>query len=84
MNFEMAVDRARSFLAKMKGLDVEFGGRALIDWLDFEVKKTKDTEYQFDLICSFKENIFSDQIVHFYVRIDRIKGEVVDVQRVPQ
>jgi len=84
LNFEQAVDKAKTFLAKMKGYNIEFSGRLMIDWLDFEVEKQNETSDQFDLTCSFQENLFGDQRVKFFIRIDRVKGEVVDVQRISQ
>ena len=40
---EDAVIKAKEFISKMKGLDVELSGRRLIDWLDFELmEKTED------------------------------------------
>ena len=82
MNFEQAVDKAKSFLAKMKGYDIVFSSRLMIDWLDFEVEKEFEDLHIFDLKCSFQESIFSDQRAKFLVRINRDNGEVSDVKRI--
>ena len=83
MNLENAIDKAKGFFVKMKGLDIEFSGRPLIDWLNFEAVIEKETDYQFHLVCSFQENLFNDNRAKFKVIIDKDKGEIKGVQRIP-
>ena len=81
-NLEEAIEIAKSLLVKMKGLDTNFSGRPLIDWLDFEAVKDNETQRHYDIKCTFQENLFTPNKVSFRIRIDKSNGEIADVQRI--
>lgn len=81
-NLVEATEIAKAFLVKMKGLDILFSGRQLIDWLDFEAIKDNETQNHYDIKCTFQENLFTPNRISFKIRIAKSDGEIVDVQRV--
>lgn len=84
INLEKAVESAKTFLNKMKGLNVEFNGRPLMDWLDFEAVNEKEDSDNYYINCRFRENLFSTNRVSFRIKVSKETGEITDVKRVQE
>ncbi len=81
INLEQATEKAKSYLAKMKGYDLELQGRKLIDFLDFEVTHVEHFKDYFDLYVSLLDGLFSKNRAKFRLRISKENGEIIDVHR---
>ncbi len=84
VNLEKAINKAKTFLAEMKGMDVKLSNRPLIDWLNFEAIGKDNDEPNYDLICTFQENIFSEKKAKFIVSVNKDSGDIVNVKRIEE
>ncbi len=81
INLENAMDKAKEIIIKMKGLDMEFYGKPIIDWLNFETVKKDETETIFILKSSLNPNLFIPEQVSFEIHINKKTGELDDFKR---
>lgn len=83
INLETAMVEAKKFLEKMKGLNLDLGGRKYIDWLEFEVDNVEENDENFILKCKIKEDLFShkEEMVLFEFTVNKLTGEVDDFKR---
>ncbi len=82
ITLEDAVSKAKDFLMKMKGLDIEFAGRKLIDWLDFDASKEEETLEYYCLIINLIENMFSKNRVKYKIQVNKETGNVDDFKKI--
>ena len=66
----------------MKGLDIDFSGRKLIDWLNFEAENDEETNSDYTIICKFQENLFNPNRVTFRILVNKETGDIDDFKRV--
>ncbi len=62
VNLEEAIYKAKDFLAKMKGFDIEFQGRKIIDFLNFNNDNVNQESNVFKIFCSLQNGLFSDEM----------------------
>lgn len=82
INYKTAVGKAKDFITELKGLDVDFAGRKLVNWLNFDVEKKEESKDSYILYLSFYESLFTDKRIKYKVKINKETGEVEDGQRV--
>ena len=82
INAERAMEKSKEFLEKIKGLDLELGGRKLIDWLNFEAENDEETNSDYTIICKFQENLFNPNRVTFRILVNKETGDIDDFKRV--
>ncbi|MBA7518106.1 hypothetical protein ES705_10172 [subsurface metagenome] len=81
ISLEKALDKAKEVIINMKGLDTEFYGKPMIDWLDFETVKKRETEKSYILKSTFRANMFNTDKVSFEIHINKETGELDDFKR---
>ncbi len=81
ISLEKAMDKAKEIIIKMKGLDTEFYGKPIIDWLDFETVKIEETETTFILKSSLRPNLYVPEQVSFEIHVNKETGELDDFKR---
>ncbi len=81
INLEKAMDKAKEVIIKMKGLDTEFYGKPMIDWLNFETVKKDETETSFILKSSLRPIMFTPEQVSFEIHVNKETGELDDFKR---
>ena len=81
ISLEKAMDKAKEVLIKMKGLDTEFYGKPMIDWLDFETVKKDETETSYILKSSLRSNMFTPEQISFEIHVNKETGELDDFKR---
>lgn len=79
-----AAESAKSFIAKMKGLDTNLSGKRLIDYLDFTIVKTEDTEEAYILIEDFIAGLFLTNRVRFKIAVNKETGNVEKIEKIDQ
>lgn len=84
ITLEEALNSAKSFIAKMKGLDIELQGRALIEYLDFVVVRKEDTPNHFSLFINFQNSIFGSGRSSFRVDVNKETGVVEDIEKISE
>ncbi|MFB6245114.1 MAG: hypothetical protein ABEJ03_02085 [Candidatus Nanohaloarchaea archaeon] len=78
---EDATNSVKSYMADLKGADVEVSGRQLIDWLDFDVLETKKDDGKFLLKVEIKESMFSDRRNRYRVVYNPENDSIEDFAR---
>jgi hypothetical protein len=79
---EKALTTAKSFIAKMKGLDIELNGRPLIDYLDFTPLKTEETPQHYLLFVEFISGLYNQNRVQFKIKVNKETEEVEDIEKI--
>ena len=82
VNLVQATDIVKSYLAKMKGYDIEIQDRLVIDFLDFEVYNVNQTSDSFLLFVSMLDGLLSGKRIKFQVKLLKENGEITDVKRI--
>ncbi len=82
VTLEDATINSKNYLAKMKGLDIDFSGRPIIDYLDFTVLKSEETTENYILSVDFISGMFSAMRSRFKLKIDKKTGIVKEVERI--
>lgn len=82
INLEEAIYKAKDFLTKIKGFDVEFQGRKIIDFLNFNIDYINKETNNFNIYCSLIDGLFSNKIVKFKIDVNKDSGEITDVQKI--
>ena len=82
ISLETALDSAKRFIAKMKGLDIKLEGRAIIEYLDFIIIRKEETTEHYTLFVNFINNIFSSERSSFKIVINKETGIVEDIERI--
>ncbi len=81
ISLQKAMDKAKEVIINMKGLDTEFYGKPMIDWLDFETVKKSETDEIYILKSTFRANMFKPDIVSFEIHVNKETGELDDFKR---
>ncbi len=84
MTLEDALEKAKRFIAKMKGLDIELGGRPLIDYLDFTIVETDENINFYVLSVELTSNLYSPNRVTYRVDVNKETGNVDDIKRIKE
>jgi len=84
ISLEKAMDKAKEVIVKMKGLDTEFYGKPMIDWLNFETVKKDETDKSYILKSSFKANMFNPEQVSYEIHVNKETGELDDFKRLDE
>ena len=81
-SLEQAIFKAKDFLSKMKGFDVEFQGRKIIYFLNFNVDYINQETNVFKIYCSLQNGLFSEEIIKFKINVFKDTGVITDVQKI--
>ncbi|MHA1490490.1 MAG: hypothetical protein ACTSRI_12650 [Promethearchaeota archaeon] len=81
ISLESVMDKAKEIIIKMKELDMEFYGKPMIFWLNFEIVKKDETETTYILKSSLRTNLFIPEQVFFDIHINKETGELDDFKR---
>lgn len=81
ITLEEALETAKRFIVKMKGLDVMLQGRPLIDYMDFTLLNTrKDTDYHI-LNVTLIPHPYIHDYAFFSIKVNKETGNVDDFKR---
>ncbi|MHA1490385.1 MAG: hypothetical protein ACTSRI_12120 [Promethearchaeota archaeon] len=84
ITLENALNNAKDFIAKMKGLDLKLQGTPLIDLLDFYIIRKEETPSHFSLFVNFQSNVFSANRSSFRVDVNKETGVVEDIEKISE
>ncbi len=82
ITLEVALESAKRFIAKMKGLDMKLSGRPLIDYLDFYIVRKEETSNHYTLFINLNDNLYSSNRASFKVGVNKETGNVEDIERI--
>lgn len=81
VNIDKATQIAKDYIRKSRGLEKEIAGRQLIDQLGFTINSIEPKGDYYDILCELRENLFSDKIIKYYIKINRETGDIEEVKK---